>query len=380
MDNTPHITSAQSAAVEPPDLPEGWRSAELADWKDPYLAARKRARTVRAALVVLSVALVIGGLFWIAATHYARGVEALKVHSYSTAVSEFSVARVLVFPYRDAQALEEQARSALLAEYARLDQAEARDAAIVAQLESVGARLEAGDVDGVLAGLQVIDANDLQAALAGDETVRESAGVLAEDLAAASRKALDNAAWGRAGDLAAALLVLEPSSERGQTLEARARTGKELSAKLGEAKDAARRGEWRAALRLALAVLAVRKGFPGAAAVVADARDALAPKPAPTRPTPAATTAASPTQAPSVPAATTPLQAATTVTLRSTARGLGRSGMLTALAVSLALLCVGAAPADAAATPWSPVTLPWGAIVGRQRRLRLRSHRLGRRG
>ncbi|MCX6638006.1 MAG: hypothetical protein NT090_23360 [Acidobacteria bacterium] len=310
MDNAPHNTSAQSAAIEPPDLPDGWRSAELADWKDPYLAARKRARAVRAALVVLIVALVIGGLVWIAATHYARGVEALKVHSYSTAVSEFSVARVLVFPYRDARSLEEQARRALLAEYARLDQADARDAAIVAQLGSVGARLEAGDAEAVLAGLQVIDTDDLQAALAGDDTARQSAGVLAEDLAAASRKALDNSAWGRAGRLAAALLVLEPSSKLGETLGARARTGEELSAKLGKAKDAARRGEWRAALRLALAVLAIRKGFPGAAAVVADARDALAPKPkrvAP-RPAPAAATVASPAQAGGGSATTRPPQ------------------------------------------------------------------------
>lgn len=35
--------------------------------------------------------------------------------------------------------------------------------------------------------------------------------------------------------------------------------------------------------------------------------------------------------------------------------------MLTALAVSLALLCVGTASADAATTPWSPVAPPWGA-------------------
>jgi len=49
------------------------------------------------------------------------------------------------------------------------------------------------------------------------------------------------------------------------------------------------------------------------------------------------------------------------VTLRSTARGLGRTSMLTALAVSLALLCVGTASADAATTPWSPVAPPWGA-------------------
>ena len=49
------------------------------------------------------------------------------------------------------------------------------------------------------------------------------------------------------------------------------------------------------------------------------------------------------------------------MTLRSTACGLGRTSMLTALAVSLALLCVGTASADAATTPWLPVAPPWSA-------------------
>jgi len=50
---------------------------------------------------------------------------------------------------------------------------------------------------------------------------------------------------------------------------------------------------------MALAVVAIQKDFTGAAAVVADARDALAPKPKPaaTQPAPAATTAAPPPQA-----------------------------------------------------------------------------------
>jgi hypothetical protein len=247
------------------------------------------------------VALVIGGLFWIAATHYARGVEALEAHSYSTAVSEFSVARVLVFPYRDARSLEEQARRALQAEDARYEQAEARRAAVVAQLEKAGALLEADDADGVRTTLQTINGVELRAALNRSDAARESADALALDLAAAARKALGNAAWGRAASFAAALFVLEPSSELAVALNARARTGVELRTKLGAAKDAAQHGQWRAALRLALAVIAVQKDFPGAAAVVADARDALAPKPKPkpvaTQPTPAATTAAPPPQA-----------------------------------------------------------------------------------
>ena len=119
---------------------------------------------------------------------------------------------------------------------------------------------------------------------------------LAEDLAAASRRALRNAAWVQAGRLSAALLVLEPSSELAATLDARAQTGEDLSAKLGKAKDAARHGRWREALRMALAVLAAQKGFPGAAAVVADARHALAPKPAKTQTASTATPASPPTQ------------------------------------------------------------------------------------
>ena len=299
MENLLHNTATQNDAMEPPDLPDGWRSAELADWKDPYLTASRRARAVRVAVVVIIVALVIGVLLWIAATHYARGVAALEDHAYSTAVSEFSVARVLVFPYRDAQSLEAQARRALQAEDARYEQAEARRAAAVALLEKAGARLEAGDPDGVRSALQAIDVNDFQAALTRSDSVREAADALALDLAAAARRALGNAAWGRAGKYAAALLLLEPSSDLAVALGARERTGAKLSAKLGEAKDAAQRGEWRTALRIALAVIATQKDFPGAAAVVADARHALAPKPKPTatQPAPAATTAASPPQA-----------------------------------------------------------------------------------
>ena len=114
MDNSPHNASAQNAAIEPPDLPDCWRSPELAVREDPHLTASKRLPSLRVTLVVLAVvlalALVIGAQFDLAAVHYAGGVYALKVHSYSWAADEFSAARVLVFPYRDARSLEEQAR------------------------------------------------------------------------------------------------------------------------------------------------------------------------------------------------------------------------------------------------------------------------------
>jgi len=277
------VVKDSTAAVEPPDLPEGWRSAELLVWEDPYLAARKRRRAVQVMLAVLVLAFVIGVLLGNAATHYARGVAALKAHSYAAAIPEFSVARVLVFPYRDSRSLADQAQRALLAEDALWQQSQARQAAVVARLEKARLRLNARDAAGVLTTLQAIRTVDLQTALDENPAVRGSVHALAEDLTAASRRALGNAAWVRAGGFAAALRVLEPSSELAATLRARAQTGKDLRAKLGRARDAARHGRWRAALRLALAVLAAKKGFPGAAAVVADARHALAPKPAKTQ-------------------------------------------------------------------------------------------------
>jgi hypothetical protein len=272
-----------TAAIEPPALPEGWRSAEAGVWTDPYLAVHKRRRAGQVALVILVLALLTGFMLWVAANHYARGVEALRIHSYSNAISEFSVARVLVFPYRDAENLAGQAQRALAAEDALWQQAQARRAVVVAQLEKAGVRLKAGDAQGVLTSLQAMRTVDLQAALEGTAAVRKPADALAEDLATASRRALREGAWVRAGRLSAALLVLEPSSELAARFGARAQKGQDLSVKLVEAKAAARRGQWRTALRLALAVLAAEKGFPGAAAVVADARRALAPKPKPAK-------------------------------------------------------------------------------------------------
>ena len=281
MDNSPHNASWQNSPFEPPDTPDGWRSAEPPAYKDPRRSARLRWRAVQVALAVFALACVIGIPLWNTAAHYARGVHALKSHLYSRAADEFSAAQFLGFSYRDARLLEDSARRAA-ADVVYEAIRKQTEAALVAQLEKAGARLEAGDADGVLTTLQTINGLDLQAALRSSGTVREFADALAKDLAAASRRALGNGAWGRAGRLAAALLVLDPSSELAATLRARAQTGQELGAKLDRAKDAARRGRWRAALHTALAILAVQKDFPGAAALAAQARAALAPKPKPT--------------------------------------------------------------------------------------------------
>ena len=236
-------------------------------------------------IAVALLAVVAGVLVWVAAGHYGRGVAALEDGAYSRAISEFSSANVIVFPYRDARALEEQARLALSDRQSALQAEQTRVDAVVAGLGRADRRLQAGDADGVLAALQGLSQADLGLAVESDDAAAQSAAALAEDLTAAAKAAMQEAQWVRAGNFAAAYLVLDPSDEAIAALASRARTGEKLRAELADARAAARRGQWRTALRMALAVVAVRKDFPGAAALVADARVALTPKPKPT-PTP----------------------------------------------------------------------------------------------
>lgn len=283
----PRAPVSVAQPLEPAELPQGWRSTDAGEWEDEYQPRRRRVIALRVGLVVALLAVVVGALVWVAAGHYARGVAALEDGAYSRAISEFSAANVIVFSYRDAATLEEQARRALGERQTALQAEQARVDAVVAGLETASRRLRAGDAAAVLATLEGLSQADLGGAVAKDELAATSAAALGEDLAAAAKTAMQRAEWVRAGILAAAYLVLEPSDEEIAALAQRARTGEKLRAQLAEAKAAAGRGQWRQALRLALAVTAVRKAFPGAAALVADARAALAPKPKPTpRPTP----------------------------------------------------------------------------------------------
>ena len=306
MNDSPH--SAAAPAPAPPvlgrsELPAGWQQAERDEWVDPYPAGARRRLALRIAVGLLLVAGVIGTLVWVAAGHYARGVDALSDGAYSRAAAELSAATVLVFPYRDARALEQQARQGLQAEIAAREAQEEAVSAVVAQLRGAGARLEADDAAGVLAALAAIPADELRSALVASDEGRQAVAALTDDLAAAATAALRKTEWTRAERFAAALLVLKPSSTSASALEGRALTGEKLSGKLAKARDAARAGRWRAALKMALAVTAVQKGFPGAASLIADARTALKPKPKPT-PTPVQTTA--PPPAPVTGGSTTP--------------------------------------------------------------------------
>ena len=300
-------TDASSDTTSPaPPLPEGRHYTEELRRDDVFAAFRRSKLTLPVFVAVLVVVSVIGLVVLNAAMHYSRGVAALNDQSYAAAAAEFSAAKLLIFRYRDAEVLADRARRDLAAQTAAQANAQARVDLVSGALDDAAGRLIAGDAPGVLAALRSLHPGDVRAAFRASADARATAGTLTLGLTTAAKEALRELKWGRAGRYAAALLVLDPSAQEAAGLAGKARTGAELSARLAKAEDAARHGRWRTALRLALAVTAVREGFPGAAAVIAHARAALAPKPKPVSkkaataaPAPAATPA--PTSAPQPP-------------------------------------------------------------------------------
>ena len=270
-----------ATAPDLPELPAGWHYTEDLAWDDAH-AARQVHRLVVGVTVAVVVAAALAGLvIWNAAAHYSRGVDALRDGSYAAAAAELSAAKLIVIPYRDSTDLVDQARTELAAEIGVRQQEEARAAAVAGALERAGTALDEANASAVVAALTRLPAGDLKAVLKDSDQVRASARRLEDRLTVAARTALGRSEWGRAQRYVAAVLVLDPLAQSATALGAKAKTGAALSAKLTKARDAAGHGRWRTALSLALAVTAARKDFPGAAALVAEARKALAPKPSP---------------------------------------------------------------------------------------------------
>jgi hypothetical protein len=281
------VNTDSPAAVQQPgpeELPPGWRHTDDLEWVDLEGQERRRRRLLILGLAGIAVValLVVAGLFVVDAnSHYSRGVAALESGEYARAQAELSQAAILGVSYRDASVLAEQARRELTAQAAGAEAAAALAEDVGAALAEAAGALKEQSAPQVLVALGSVRAADLQLVLREDESAAQAAASLAKDLTTEGRKALARLEWGRAGRYAAALLVLKPSSAAAAEITAEAEAGERLSAKIAEAKEAARAGEWRKALRLALAVQAARKDFPGAASLVADARKALKPKPTP---------------------------------------------------------------------------------------------------
>jgi hypothetical protein len=281
VNDAPHSTIGPASGA-PPALPVGWRNADSVRFTD----AEPRVPGIRRwiiALVVIALLLVeaIGAAAWIAQSHYSRGRAALQIGAFATAADEFGRARLLWLPYRDANSLGQSARRSLDQAVARHQADAARRGAALAQLQQASARLKAQDGQGVVVAVRTADARGLQDVAAASFDVRRAVNALAADVAKAAQAALAARAWDRGHALLTALLILDPKNADLGALGKQAHLGDRLRADLEAARRAAQRRHWRAALRLALAVLAADKGFPGAADVAARARVALAPKPKP---------------------------------------------------------------------------------------------------
>jgi hypothetical protein len=91
-------------------------------------------------VVFVLVAAVFGILVWVAAGHYARSVEELRQQASSRAIGELSEAKLVVFPYREASALEEQARRGLQRDAAARSAADASLVAVTRKLDRASRR------------------------------------------------------------------------------------------------------------------------------------------------------------------------------------------------------------------------------------------------
>lgn len=243
--------------------------------------------------VVMAVGAVVGLSAWNAAAHYERGTAALAVRQYQLAAAEFSSASVLGASYRDADLRAQDALrfAQLTASGAVVRQRERR---VLDALKRAGSLLEPPRPAALIVALRRLDGEELRDLTAQASAVTDAVERLAKRLAARARRALAKARWGQAEQFALALAVLDPADKDAQALRKRAGAGRVLAQRMSVARSAARRGDWRIALRTARQVLAAQKGYPGAAALVADARRALAPKPRPTAtPRPAAAQAPS---------------------------------------------------------------------------------------
>ena len=265
-----------------PPLPEGWVYTEDVEWSAPRTTTsgptRKR---VWLGVVVALVAVCGAGLLVAnAQRHYTRGVAALHEGAYVRAQAELSAARLVVVPYRDSALLEEHAADEVRLEAEETYTADARVDAVGTALKGAAAALKDRDAARFVDALSSVASDDLQNVLRSDPAARKAEQTLAQGLTTIVRTALSARKWDRAETWTAALLALEPASAEAATLSLKVKKGRELSGRLADARDAARRGQWRKALRLALGVAAVRRGFPGASTLIAEARRKLAPKPA----------------------------------------------------------------------------------------------------
>lgn len=276
---------------------------EPPSWAEMEHRARARRRLLYIGILVALVVAALAALVWNADSRYRAGRLALEQGRYGEAVANFTAARVLFVSYRDADALRKRAEDELTRTVDTAQREIDRQAKVTGLLAAADRLLASGANQGALDKLRAAAAVLPGGPLPLDAEGQTLATALVQSLRDGAAGALAEARWAAAGLQAAALLILAPGDPQAERFADRADQGVRLEAKVEAARAAARRRDWKEALRIARAVLAERRDFPGASAVVADALAALAPKP---KPKPTSTPAPAPTPAPPAPQPTQP--------------------------------------------------------------------------
>jgi hypothetical protein len=259
-----------------PPLPEGWVYTDDLEWSKPRPSGLRLRRVLVGVIVALVIVCAAGLVVANAQRHYSTGVNALHRGDYVKAQEELAAASLLVAPYRDSAVLEDQAENKVQLDAERTFAADQRESAVATAFESAAAALKARDAGHFTAALVPVAGATLRRVLRTNPDAQLEEQTLARGVATIVENALDAQRWGKAEVWTAALVALRPASPEAEAFKQKVEKGRVLSARLADAKEAVRRGEWRKALRLALGVAAVRKGFPGVSTVVAEARRELA--------------------------------------------------------------------------------------------------------
>jgi hypothetical protein len=261
-----------------PPLPDGWVYTDEVEWSEPQPVKARRRRVLLGAVAILVAVLVIALVVLNAQRHYARGVAALQKGDYALAQTELSAATLLVLPYRDSARLADHAVAEARLEAAKTLAASERVRSVTGALESAATALKDRDPAQFTTAIDLVPRADLRVVLRRDAAAQRLGQSLSRDVATIVEDALRVQKWDKAEAWTAALLALRPDSSEAAAFTQKVKKGRALSARLSDARDAARRGEWRKALRLALGIAAVREGFPGTSSLIADARRELAGK------------------------------------------------------------------------------------------------------
>lgn len=258
---------------------------------NPY----QRQRQLRLLRRLLWVVVIVGTILVLAVVVYARashayeqGKAALAAHRYHEAIDHFAAARLLVVPYKNTDALTNEAEAALkgLAAAAASAQAVAQKRAALAA--PITAALVAGRYHDAAAALRAARATLRSFVFEPDASTAPLIALAVRQLTTAARASFAAHTWSAALANSHDVLAFEPANSVAKGLLDDASRAMRAAPVYAQAVAAAAKKDWRTVVRLAKRTLAIDAGYPAARVLLARAQAALAPPP------PAATTSPAP--------------------------------------------------------------------------------------